>query len=52
MGSKGAAIITLLIVGVIIADIVANGTKAQAAANGVASIQKPWINGLLGQTTK
>lgn len=46
-----ASIIGLVIVGVIIADLVAHQGGTTAAANGLVSIEKPGLNALLGQTT-
>lgn len=44
-------VIGLVIVGVIIADVLANSKGTTAAAGGVATIMDPTYNALLGQTT-
>ena len=45
------SIIALVIVGVIIADFLANQGGTRAAANGLVSIEKPGLNALLGKTS-
>lgn len=47
-GSAIAAGITLLITGIIIADILTHPTGTQAAGNAVATVAKPSYNALLG----
>lgn len=39
----------LVVVGVIIADFIANPEGTKAAANGLVSIEKPSLNALLGK---
>lgn len=48
MGARIAAAFTLIITGVIIADILIHPEGTQAASNGVAGILKPSYNALLG----
>lgn len=40
-----------VIVGIIIADLIANPTGTTAAANGVVNLEKPTFNALLGKTS-
>jgi hypothetical protein len=42
---------TLVVVGVIGANLLAHPTGTTAAANGVVSIEKPGLNALLGKTS-
>lgn len=48
-GSAIVVIISAIITGVIIADIIANPKGTQAAANGIATVSKPPLNALLGK---
>lgn len=48
MGSKFFALGTLVIVGVIIADILIHPDGTKAAATGVANVLKPTYSALLG----
>ncbi|MGH7484001.1 MAG: hypothetical protein ACREMY_00170 [bacterium] len=48
MGSKIAGAFTLVVIGVIIADILIHPTGTQQAANGVAGILTPTYSALLG----
>lgn len=50
--SKFFGLLTLGIGGIIIADILIHPTGTAAATSGVANIQKPWLNALLGTPTK
>lgn len=43
------AVISLFVVGVIIADFLANPPGTTAAANGLVAIEKPGLNALLGK---
>lgn len=52
MGSRIAAAFTLIVVGVIVADILIHPDGTTAAANGVASILKPSYSALLGTAPK
>ena len=45
-----ASITSLVIIGVIIADIIANPATA-AASNGIVGVEKPSLNALLGKTS-
>lgn len=47
-GSAIAALASLVVVGVIIADILTHPTGTQAAANATSTITKPAFNALLG----
>lgn len=47
-GAAIMALISAVITGVIIADILTHPTGTQAAANGIATIAKPTFNALLG----
>lgn len=47
-GSKIAAAFSLVVVGIIIADILIHPTGTQTAANGVSTILTPTYNALLG----
>jgi hypothetical protein len=49
MGSKIAAAFSLVVVGVIVADILLHPQGTQAAANGAASILTPTYSALLGK---
>ena len=46
-----ASIASLVIIGVIIADIIANPTGTAAASAGVTGIVKPSLNALLGKSS-
>lgn len=48
MGSKLFGVFTIVIFGVIIADVLAHPSGTTSAANGVANILKPTYNSLLG----
>jgi len=48
LGAKIAAAFTLVVVGIIIADVLIHPTGTQQAANGVASILTPTYSALLG----
>ena len=48
MGAKVVGVISLVVVGIIIADIVTHGSQFSQAAGGTQYITKPAINGLLG----
>lgn len=50
-GSAIMAAITLVITGVIIADILTHPTGTQAAANAAATVARPTFNALLGHTS-
>jgi hypothetical protein len=50
-GSAFVSVAMLFIFGVIVADILAHPTGTQTAANGVATVEKPNLNALLGSTT-
>jgi hypothetical protein len=52
MGSEIAKWFSLVVVGVIIADILIHPDGTKAAANGVASILKPSYSALLGTAPK
>ena len=52
MVGRIAAIASLVVVGVIIADIIANPKGTAAASSGIANIEKPALNALLGATSK
>lgn len=52
MGSKVAAAFTLVVLGVIVADILTHPSGTTAAANGVASILTPTYGALLGGSNK
>lgn len=48
---RGSAFVTLgalFLFGVILADVLAHPTGTQTAANGVATVEKPNLNALLG----
>jgi hypothetical protein len=47
-----AAIASLVIVGVIVADLIANPNGVKAASSGVTGIETPALNALLGVPTK
>jgi hypothetical protein len=49
MGAKVAAGFSLVVIGVIIANIIVNPTGTMAAANGIATILRPTYNALLAQ---
>jgi hypothetical protein len=51
MIARGAAIASLVVVGIIIADVLIHPTGTAAASSGVQGIEKPAINGLLGATS-
>lgn len=51
MGAKLAAAFTLIVTGVIVADILIHPAGTQAATNGIASILTPSYNALLGKTS-
>ena len=48
MGSKFFAAFTLVIAGVIVADILTHPDGTAAAANGLANVLKPTYNAVLG----
>ena len=48
MGSRIAAAFTLIVIGVIVADILIHPEGTKQAANGVASILTPTYSALLG----
>lgn len=48
MGGKIAGAFTLVVIGVIIADILIHPTGTQQAANGISSILTPTYSALLG----
>lgn len=48
MGSKIFGVLTLVIMGVIAADVLAHPSGTAAASNGVSNILKPSYNALLG----
>lgn len=48
-GSAIVVVISALITGVIIADILTHPTGTQAAANGIATVSRPALNALLGK---
>lgn len=52
MGSKIAAGFTLVVLGVIAANILAHPTGTQAAANSISTILAPTYGALLGQAPK
>jgi hypothetical protein len=41
----------LVVIGIILADLIANPTGTKQAASGLASIEKISVNGLLGKTS-
>lgn len=45
------ALLGLVVVGIIVADLASNPQGTSAAANGFVSIEKPAINGLLGKSS-
>jgi hypothetical protein len=47
--SKIFGLLTLAIGGIIVADILIHPAGTKAASTGVTNLQRPWINGLLGQ---
>jgi len=51
MLARGAAIASLVVVGVIIADILIHPAGTQAASQGATNIEKPALNALLGATS-
>jgi hypothetical protein len=50
--SKFFGLLTLAVGGIIIADVLTHPTGTAAASTGVANLQKPWLNALLGTSTK
>lgn len=52
MGTRIAAIGTLLITGIIIADVLIHPAGTQAAFNGATQLAVPSYNALLGQPSK
>ena len=50
--SKFFGLLTLAIGGIVVADILIHPTGTAAATPGIAGIQKPWLNALLGSPTK
>ena len=46
-----ASIVSLVVVGIIVADILTHPAGVSAASAGATSISKPALNGLLGQTS-
>jgi hypothetical protein len=51
MATRIFAIGSLVVVGVIIADIIIHPTGTAAASAGAVSVEKPALNALLGQTS-
>lgn len=49
--SKFFGLLTLGIGGIIIADILIHPQGVTAASSGVANLQKPWLNALLGTSS-
>jgi hypothetical protein len=49
--TTGAALIGLIIVGVIVADFLIHPAGTQAASAGLVNIEKPGLNALLGSTS-
>jgi hypothetical protein len=49
--TTGAALVGLVIVGVILADFLIHPQGTQAAATGLVTIEKPGLNALLGKTS-
>ena len=47
--SKFFSLAALVVAGIIVADILIHPAGTQAAANGIATVSKPAIGGLLGQ---
>jgi len=46
--SKFVGIISLMVGGIIVADILIHPAGTKAATTGVTNLSRPWINGLLG----
>lgn len=51
MGARIASIVTLVVTGIVIANIIQNPIGTQAAGNALSGILKPTYNALLGQTS-
>jgi hypothetical protein len=49
--SKVFGLLTLAIGGIIVADILIHPAGTAAASSGLANLQKPWLNSLLGKTS-
>jgi hypothetical protein len=49
--AKIISLASLVVAGIIIADIVTHGSQFAQAAGGVSYIENPAINGLLGKTS-
>ncbi|MGH9071874.1 MAG: hypothetical protein ACRDX8_12085 [Acidimicrobiales bacterium] len=49
--AKVAAIATLVIMGIIVADVIIHPAGTKAAATGISTITKPAYNALLGSTS-
>jgi hypothetical protein len=45
------ALLGLIVIGVIVADFVANPNGTKAAAQGLVDVEKPTLNALLGKTS-
>lgn len=50
--SKFFGLLTLAIGGIVVADILIHPAGTAAATSGIGTIQKPWLNALIGQPTK
>lgn len=50
MGARIAAIATLTVMGIIVADALIHPAGVQAASAGIVGIERPAISGLLGKT--
>lgn len=44
-------LLTLVVLGVVVADLEKNPKGTSAAANGIVAIEKPGLNALLGKTS-
>lgn len=51
MGGQVMNLAVIIAVGVILADLVKNGTASANLLNGMASLWKVGVNGMLGQTS-
>jgi len=51
MAARGFALAMAVVAGVIVADIIVHGAQTAQAASGVATIEKPALNALLGQAS-
>lgn len=49
--TTAVGVISLVIIGVILADIWTHPTGTQQAANGIVAVEKPGLNALLGKTS-